>query len=135
MSNHVVINALDYYRTRVKAELKRKFLSVCMFNILFKIRDEPSQEIGLLTIENEPFIVILLELYCISTIEAWLKLNMQISGTMKCMYIYIVLNVTDGIESKYPLIVFLSTSRAQYDTSTVTQVRSITSMSVGYGMH
>ena len=36
--------------------------------------------------------------------------RLQISGTIKCMHIlvFIVLNVRDGTESKYPSIVFLS---------------------------
>ena len=37
--------------------------------------------------------------------------RLQISGTMKCMhnkFSFIVLNVRDGTETKYPSIVFLS---------------------------
>ena len=54
------------------------------------------------------------ELYCILTIEAWLKLNIN----FYCWYlelcifslVFIVLNVRDEIELKYPSIVFLSIS-------------------------
>ena len=56
-----------------------------------------------------------LDLYCTLIIEAWLKLNIQFD----CRYlellnsciiglVFIVLNVRDGTESKYPSIVFLS---------------------------
>ena len=56
-----------------------------------------------------------LDMYCTLIIEAWLKLNIQFD----CRYLelvnvciiglyFIVLNVRDGTESKYPSIVFLS---------------------------
>ena len=55
------------------------------------------------------------KLYCSLTIEAWLKLNMY----FECRYlklwnacvpnlVYIELNISDGIDSKYPSIVFLN---------------------------
>ena len=56
-----------------------------------------------------------LDMYCTLIIEAWLNLNIQFD----CRYlelwnaciiglVFIVLNVRDGTESKYPSIVFLS---------------------------
>ena len=56
-----------------------------------------------------------LELYCTLTIKAWLKLNMHFdcryqelsnACTFRLVYASIVLNVRDGMESKYPSIVF-----------------------------
>ena len=56
-----------------------------------------------------------LELYCTLIIEAWLKLNIQFDRRYLELYnacifglVFIVLNVRDGTESKYPSIVFLS---------------------------
>ena len=56
-----------------------------------------------------------MELHCTLTIEAWHKLNMHFDcGYLElcnaCIFglVYIVLNVRDRTESKYPSIVFLS---------------------------
>ena len=53
-----------------------------------------------------------LGLYCTSTVEAWLKLYIHFDIIIElinaCIFslVFIVLNLRDGIESKYPLNVF-----------------------------
>ena len=56
-----------------------------------------------------------LDMYCIFTIEAWLKSNihfdcryLELFNTCIISLVFIVLNVRDGTESKYPSIVLLS---------------------------
>ena len=56
-----------------------------------------------------------LDMYCTLIIEAWLKLNihfdcryLEVWNACIISLVFLVLNVRDGIESKYPSIVFLS---------------------------
>ena len=56
-----------------------------------------------------------LDMYCTLIIEAWLKSNIHFDCRYQELWnaciislVFIVLNVRDGIESKYPSIVFLS---------------------------
>ena len=62
-----------------------------------------------------------LDMYCTLIIEAWLKLNIRFdcrylelwNAFIICL-VFIVLNVRDRTESKYPSIVFLSIYRKMH---------------------